>query len=483
MLEWHDLTEEERKIRDLAMEVAREEIAPRAEAHDRDGSFVRESIDALGRSGLLGVFVPKEYGGLGGSPLAATLAIELVSAACGSTGMSFMFHCNLIHVVDGAGPDELKQKYFPQFAEGKLGAFAINEQRRLFREKFDTTAADGGDHFVVDGEKPFVTSAGEGDVYIVQVQLADVPSPIPVMGQRYILIEGAYPGVSAWVYDPMGLRGASNGGLRFENVEVPKENTVGAEPDPMVRSVATKGNSVFSPHLIAMGCAGAALEEGITHARKGGGEEWMSHALAPLSDQLNALRAYTYYAARLMEGPISQRLNHAHNEIQRLGGEVGPVVCDRVMEIMGGGSFMRTSAIQRHYRDARGSCYPAFSMEHRRGNVADGLYGRDAYADQTPTMPWDPHADYNFWLLWARGATHLPDEAKERMTRAKFEEFARSRGAEEMTVEICAEYMTSAGRPPGAGGPPDGPPGGGPPGGPPPGAGVAAGGGGPPQTG
>ena len=73
--------------------------------------------------------------------------------------------------------------------------------------------------------------------------------------------------MGAWVYDPMGLRGASNGGIKLENVRVPKENAVGAEPDPMVRSVATKGNSVFSPHLIAMGCAGAALDASIAHAR------------------------------------------------------------------------------------------------------------------------------------------------------------------------------------------------------------------------
>jgi hypothetical protein len=254
----------------------------------------------------------------------------------------------------------------------------------------------------------------------------------------------------------MGLRGASNGGVTFEDVRVPKENAVGAEPDPMVRSVAAKGNSVFSPHLIAMGCAGAALEAGIQHAFEHGGEEWMSHAIAPLSDQLNAVRAYTYYAARLMEGPVSQRLNHAHNEIQRLGGDIGPTVCDGVMEIVGGGSFMRTSPIQRYFRDARGACYPAFSMEHRRANIADGLYGRSAYAEQAPTMPWDPHADYNFWLLWARGVTHLPEESRQRMTRAAFEEFARSRGSETMTTELCAEYMISAGRPPAGvtGGPP-----------------------------
>jgi hypothetical protein len=300
------------------------------------------------------------------------------------------------------------------------------------------------------------------------------------MGQRYILIEGAYPGVSAWVYDPMGLRGAANGGIKFENVRVPRENGVGAEPDPMVRSVAAKGNSAYSPHLISMGCAGAALDAAVDFARSKGPQEWQSHTLATLSDQLNALRCYTYYAARLMERPVSRELNHAHNEIQRLGGALGSHVGDLAMEVMGGASFMRSSPVQRYFRDARGSCYPAFAMEHRRANVADGLYGADAYAEQPPTMAWDPHADYNFWLLWARGAAHLPEEARKRMSRAAFEEFARSRGSDTMTVEICAEYMVSAGRPPGGGGPPGaGPPGGGEP----PGGGGPPGVGGPPEMG
>src|SRR5204863_217164 len=81
----------------------------------------------------------------------------------------------------------------------------------------------------------------EPDVSILQTRREGLPGPIPVMGQRYSLIEGDYAGVRSWTYDPMGLRGASNGGVTFENVRVPKENAVGAERDPMVRSVASKG--------------------------------------------------------------------------------------------------------------------------------------------------------------------------------------------------------------------------------------------------
>lgn len=450
MLEWYDLTDEERRIRDLARDVAREEIAPRADAHDREGTFVRESIEALADSGLLGVYIPKEYGGLGGSPLAAAMTVELVSAACGSTGMSFMFHNNLIHVVNGAGPEGLRQKYFPRLAKDMLGAFAINERRRLFREQFDTTLEEDDRHYVVTGEKPFVTSAGQADLYIVQVQRADSPpSPFPVAGQRYLLIEGASPGFSAWTYEPMGLRGASNGGVKFEGVEVPKENAVGEEPGAMIRAVTAKGNSVMGPHLIAMGCAGAALEEAIRHVRTRGRQEWMVHALAPLSDRLNGLRSYVYYTARMKDRGFSPALNHAHNEIQRLGGEVGPMVCDRIMEIVGGHSLMRTSPIQRYYRDARASCYPAFTMEDRRANSADGLFGRDLEVEraQPETMPWEPHAAYGYWLLWARGAGLLSEEAQARLTREGFEEYVRSQGADEVSFELYVQHLARAAGP------------------------------------
>jgi alkylation response protein AidB-like acyl-CoA dehydrogenase len=444
MLEWYDLTDDERKIRDLARQVAREEIAPRADAHDRDGTYVRDSMRALGEAGLMGVYIPKEYGGLGGSPLAAAMTVEILSAACGSTGMSFMFHNNLIHVVNGAGPEALKQKYFPQLAKGKIGAFAINERRRLFRERFDTEFVDHGDHYVITGEKPFVTTAGEADVYIVQAQASDSPpSPFPVAGQRYILVEGASPGVSAWVYEPIGLRGASNGGVKFESVEVPKENAVGEEPGAMIRSVTAKGNSVLGPHLIAQGCAGAALEAAVRYVRKRGRSEWMVHALTPMSDRLNALRAYVYYTARMKQKGFSPALNHAHNEIQRLGGEVGPEVCDRVMEIMGGRSLMSDSPIQRYYRDARTSCFPAFTMEDRRANSGDGLFGRDLDLErnQPETIAWDPYASYGFWLLWARGAGLLSEEAQAHLSRPAFEEHARSKGSDEVTFQLYIEYL------------------------------------------
>jgi alkylation response protein AidB-like acyl-CoA dehydrogenase len=113
MLDWYDMTDEERSIRDLACEVAEKEIAPRAERHDAEGTFVRDSVDALAEAGLLGANVPKEYGGLGGTPLAAVMALEAVSAACGSTGASYPATARRHACAPGRAPPAARPPRFP----------------------------------------------------------------------------------------------------------------------------------------------------------------------------------------------------------------------------------------------------------------------------------------------------------------------------------------------------------------------------------
>lgn len=463
MLEWYDLTDEERRIRDLAREVAREQIAPHAERHDREGTFVRESIDALSEAGLLGVGISKEYGGMGGTPLAATMALEAVSAACGSTGASYLFHLNLCHMINGAGPEELRRKYLPQLAKDKLGGFAINERARLFRGAFETRIEDKGDHWLLNGFKRFSTSAGQSDVTIVQGQLPGTEQTAnPVVGQLFVLVEKDTPGFSATPVYPMALRGASNGSWTLEDVKVPKENLLGEQPEPMIRAVVIKGNSVLGPNVPAMGCAGAALEAAVSHVRERGAEEWMSHALAPLSQTLNAFRAYSYYCARIVprmeEGTFHEGMALAHVELPLMGGLSCPAICDQVMEIMGGRSFMLNSPIQRCYRDARAFAYLGFPMDERRLKTAEILYVNDALASEPRTMPWDQFAEYAHRMGTA-ATMEAPEEVRAKLSRGKIEEYARARGADEVTLGLAVEYRRQAaafGPPPGAG---DGAPG------------------------
>src|SRR5579864_5738010 len=143
MFEWYDLNDKERAIRDLAREVAQREIAPKAAGHDLDGSFVRDSMDALSEAGLMGANVPTEYGGMGGTPLSTLMAIEEVSAACGSTGVVYHFHLGVANMIRGAGPEQLRQKYLPGLAKGEIGAFGFNERAvHFWQGSIDTTIED-----------------------------------------------------------------------------------------------------------------------------------------------------------------------------------------------------------------------------------------------------------------------------------------------------------------------------------------------------
>ena len=442
MMDWYDLTDEEREIRDLAREVARQEIAPRAEKHDEEGTFVRDSVEALTESGLLGANVAKEYGGLGGTPLAAVMALEAVSAACGSTGAVYLFHLNLCHLINRSGPEEVRQKYLPQLAKDKLGSFAINERVQLFREPFTTTLEEADGHLVVNGHKPFSTSAGEADVTVVQVQR--IATEFGLLGQEYVLVDKGTRGLSARTFDPMGLRGASNGSITLENLKIPKENLLGEQPAGMLRAVTSKVYSVLGPNVIAAGLGGAALEAAAEHLWQRGAEEWQVQMLGTVTARLNALRAYNYFGARVIPiafaGDLGPEMSQAHIEVQWLGGEDGPWICDRALELIGGSSFMRSSPIQRHYRDARGAAYLAFAMHHRRLVSGEILFATLAGREEPETMPWDALADYHFRMGRAH-ARNLPEPVRARFSRHSYEEFASSHGEESVSLPLLVEYL------------------------------------------
>ena len=505
LFEWYDLTDHEREIRDLAREVAQREIAPRAAAHDLDGTFVRDSMEILAESGLMGANVPKEYGGMGGTPLSTLMAIEEISAACGSTGVVYHFHLGVANMIRGARPDVLRQKYLPGLAKGEIGAFGFNERAvHFWQGSIDSTIEDRGDHFILNGEKPFVTAAGESELYLVHVQHegSSHPGHWSYLDQGFVLVEGSWPGVSApRIYDPMGIRGSASGTMRFENVIVPKENLLGGEPWGVLRSLSAKASSPVGPGIVAAGVAGAALNVCARHVRTEGKitTEWVRHMLEEMSCRVSAMRFYNYFAGRAVNREYDAA-GAVVMEIKTLTGTEAPWVCDRALEIMGGSSFMRNSPVQRFYRDARACAYLNVTMDIRRsgGGMIVAELDEQAENPQPKGMPWEPDATIAYRMFAGRAVREAPQQAKEgAFSIRRLEENARSRGEDTVSFEGVMEYQlafmeaSQASRRPEmahAGGPPRGfpgggpPPGFGPPGGPPrgfPGGGPP--GGGPPE--
>lgn len=495
LFEWYDLTEDERRIRDLALDVAEREVAPRAARHDDEGSFVRDSMEALAEAGLTGVNVPKQYGGLGGTPLSTLMAIEAVSAACGSTGVVYHFHLGVANMIRGAGPEHLRQKYLPGLASGKIGAFAFNERAvHFWQGQIDTVIEDAGDNFILHGEKPFVTAAGQADLYLVHIQRADAkfPGHWSYLDQGFVLVDGDLPGVSATrIYDPMGIRGSSSGTAKYDGVVIPRENLLGGEPWGVLRSLSAKAASPVGPGIVATGVAGAALDATARHVRtqNRAGTEWVRHMLEEMSARVSAMRFYNYFAGRAVNREYDAA-GAVVMEIKTLTGTEAPWVCDRALEIMGGSSFMRNSPIQRYYRDARACAYLNVSMDIRRSGGGMIVVELDEMAanPQPRNMPWEPDAIIAYRMFAGRAVREAPERAQAGAFSVQtFEEHARGRGAEEVSFGGVMEYQLAhmaqqsarppamaMGGPPGGrpGGPPGGPPGGrpgGPPGGPPPG--------------
>lgn len=441
--EWPDLTEDERHIRQLARDVAEREIAPRALKHDLDGTFVRDSIDALAESGLLGINIPKEYGGLGGSRLSTVIALEAISAACGSTGASYCFHILCTHWIVGAGPENLRQEYLPGLAKNKLGALSLNERVKLFFEPFETNHKEQNDHYVLNGYKPFVTSAGEADVYVVQTQRTGTGQGLfPVLDQDYLVVDRNMPGVGcAEVYDPMGLRGASNGAMKFEDAKVPKDHVLAGLPYGVLKGIAVKEEAGVAPQVVAMGLAGSALDAAVRKSREKGVEEWVLHRLATMTDKLNALRYYHYVAARFMAADYHPTLQ-MQTDMRRLGGDECIWICDNALEVYGAGGFMRTNPMQRYHRDSRVSAWLMFSLDERRYRVGKLLLERDALLDflQEPTMPWDPAVEYIYMFVAGNVSADMPPQLQKLMTREVIERFARSRGEKEVTLQVFGDY-------------------------------------------
>jgi butyryl-CoA dehydrogenase len=477
--EWPDLTEKERQIRDLAMDVCKREIEPRAAKHDLEGTFVRDSLDALGESGLLGANVPEKYGGLGGSDLAAMIALDIISSACGSTGAVMCFHYLTTHLIDGAGPEVLRQKYLPGLAKNKIGAYSLNEGGGIQYDFVNTVAEDKGDHWLINGGKPFVTTAGQADVFVCYLQRKEKDVPIPQLSQEWILIDNPASGVSApLIYDPIGLRAASNGRMKYENVKMPKENKLGEEPWAGLKTNQVKDWSALGPQIIGMGCAGAAVDAAVHHVRAKGMPEWMVQGLGEMVDRLNAFRYYQWVTATHLKSDW-EPIVRAQVEIKRLGGGDCYAICDRAIEIMGGASLMRSSPIQRYYRDARTTAYLMLPMESRRRRVGNHAAERDAAidADEKTTMTWESWAQYAYrsarGLFDIKAIRQIPDAALphilEIFSRQGIEETARQSGANEVTqdhvVQQLSKVMAGMPRRDGAGGPggPGGPPAGGPP--------------------
>jgi alkylation response protein AidB-like acyl-CoA dehydrogenase len=353
-----DLTDAQKALRDQAREISLHEIAPKAAEIDRQQRFPREAVSRLAELGMLGVAVPKTWGGLGLDMVACTLMIEELASACASTAAVVALQNLLVcEPILRFGSEAQKRTWLPLLATGaKLGCFALTEPNGgSDLAAIATLARRQGDTWILRGNKSFVTGG-------LTAQLAIVFAVVE-MGEKStlsaFLVPTDSPGLSFGpAYDKLGLRGAVASSMTIEDVRLPSSALLGGEGSGLeVLRVAIEGGRIGAA-ASCVGIARAAFAAAIRYslARRTQGEPIAEHQaiqfkLADMSTQIDAARLLTWRAAASRDAgtPLGSQPSMA----KLVASEVASRVASDAVQVLGGNGCLAEYAVERHFRDAK----------------------------------------------------------------------------------------------------------------------------------
>ena len=374
-------TEEQRMIRDMAREFAKNELAPNAGQWDKD-CWVPETVTTkMGELGLMGMIVPEEWGGSYTDYTSYALALEEIAAGCAATAGIMSVHCSV-----GCGPilkfgnDAQKQAWLPDLAAGKkIGAFCLTEpQAGSEASNLKTRAVLKNGQWVLNGNKQFVTNGKRAKVAIV------FASSDPGQGKKGIsafIVPTDTPGFNVnRMEHKMGIRGSDTCAITLEDCTIPEDHILG-EPGQGYRiALSNLEGGRIGIGAQALGIARAAFEAALAYAqeRKQFGVPIASHQsianmLADMHTRINAARMLIQHAARLRtEGmPCLSESSQA----KLYASELSEWVCSKAIQIHGGYGCLEDYPVERHYRDARITQIYEGTSEIQRMLIARDLAG------------------------------------------------------------------------------------------------------------
>jgi butyryl-CoA dehydrogenase len=353
------LNEQQKEIKALTRTIAEEKILPvRAELDEKE-DFPWAIMKKLADADMFGVFVPEEYGGIGGGCLDLCLVVEELSRVCSSIAISYAASALGSFPLLEYGTEEQKRKYLPDIASGKrLAAFALTEATAgSDATAIRTTASRERGGYVLNGTKQFITNGGEAEVYTV-IALTDKERG--ARGASAFLVEKDTPGFSFGKKEKkMGIRASSTRELVFQDCLVPEENMIGREGMGFIMTMRLLDRSRPGIGAQAVGLAQGALEATVDHARQRiqFGHPIISiqavqHMLADMAIQVEAARLLVYAAARTIDSGVKNFTEEAAMAKVFASDTAMKVTTDAV-QIFGGVGYMRDYPIEKMMRDAK----------------------------------------------------------------------------------------------------------------------------------
>jgi butyryl-CoA dehydrogenase len=313
----------------------------------------------MGELGLMGIYVPEEYGGAGFDMVSYCLAVEEISKVCGSTGVTLSAHTSLAcDPILRFGTEEQKKKYLVPLASGeKLGCLDLTEPSAGSDVSGQiTTALRDGDHYLLNGSKIFITNGGYAHTAVVT---AKTDKQAGNKGMSAFILDMEFPGVSVGkVEHKLGIKASSTTEHVFENVKVPAENLLGEEGQGFKIAMETLNGGRIGIAAQALGIAGAAVEESVRYAKERvqfgkpicrlQAIQWM---LADMHVKLTNARYQTYHAAAKKDAGENYIMESAMAKLY--ASEAATWITHKGIQIFGGYGYTTEYPMERFYRDAR----------------------------------------------------------------------------------------------------------------------------------
>jgi len=353
------LNEEQDMLREMLRRYATAELAPNADRWEREHHFPREALTELGELGVLGMTVPEAWGGAGLDYLSLVVAVEEIAAGHGALSSIVCVQNSLACGIPLAfGSDAQKDRYLRKLASGEwLGCFCLTEPHvGSDASAIRTTARRDGDHWVINGNKQFITTGSHAEVAIV---FAVTDPAAGKKGLSCFLVPTDTPGyVVARIEDKMGQHASDTAQILFDDCRVPVDALVGAEGDGYRIALANLEAGRIGIAAQAVGMARAAHEAAIryAHEREAFGVPIVEHQavlfrLADMATQLEAARQLVWHAASLKDAgkPCLKEASMA----KLFASEIAEQVASAAVQVHGGYGYTTDFPVERIYRDVR----------------------------------------------------------------------------------------------------------------------------------